>query len=531
MEARMNEMKLLHLYDFYFLEAMRAGISMAKSANASLEFKHSAVRLAYDVENAFEELSDTMAKRIRLYLFAAALGEARHAESPYYRKLWIEGLSGNSRTTVIKNSHKFALDETNTQILLDVFRQDGWGSSYGGKAWVRIVEAMSLYGKVANATFIDHAVDLEHNGGSIFSKDARGTTVNFDATYNIHPFLDLKFAENILTHKVAARVSGKVYRLLQRYSNIIEAVNMKCIENELEWLTPFDVESENRPLKLNKSGDDVESTELDERREDSYHCENCREKLDEDDIYSSPNGDVYCEECYDSKFSNCDECDKTFDRDEIVEVHTWKAQHNVCRECAGEMGAAKCNDCGDWHTEYDVTTDTSEVYCEYCAPNNCTYCELCSETHEDIKYHNEHEHADVYCKECEEIVRDLTEHVLENHYEPVELQEAEGFDNPLITIEPYKIIGTKTVKVGYNTQEWQAYYEAKGLKICKSNDDKFHIVPPLGMYFATKDTVYEAAKIFNAVKNLLDWTKITSIDEWKTVPEEKKSEIQKAIGG
>lgn len=67
-----NEMTMAHFHDFYFLEAMQAGLSMAKVTNPEFQFRRSVEKLESDINETFAKLTQTMAFRIYVYLYAAS---------------------------------------------------------------------------------------------------------------------------------------------------------------------------------------------------------------------------------------------------------------------------------------------------------------------------------------------------------------------------------------------------------------------------------------------------------------------------
>lgn len=58
----------------------------------------------------------------------------------------------------------------------------------------------------------------------------------------------------------------------------------------------------------------------------SFTCEHCGNSFSERSAFEH-DGDQYCEDCYSDKFSTCDECEYTFDRDEIN-------GDDLCKDCA-----------------------------------------------------------------------------------------------------------------------------------------------------------------------------------------------------
>lgn len=247
-----NTMTLDHFADFYYLEAISAGMTMAASENPDISWKHSFQKLENDVKEAFSHLTHEMAFRIYVYLYAASLGEARHASG---MKITIKETNNSSRETVYRMALDYFPSDNNIKLLKSVFRDNKWPSSFGGKAWLNIVEAMEMYGKISDAAFIDHSVDLEHNGGCVFSKSANMGLYCFGEEMNLKKFLDFKFSHNILEtmpKRNDVRVSHKVYRLLERYMNIctipgtakyiktLLAINY--LRHDLEWLSDYTVD-------------------------------------------------------------------------------------------------------------------------------------------------------------------------------------------------------------------------------------------------------------------------------------------------
>lgn len=255
-----NTMTLEHFHDFYYLEALMAGITMARSSHPEWEFRHSLERLETDVKEAFEHLTHEMALRIYVYLYAAAMGEARYAQD-FGLNYYVKGLRGKGRNDVYEMAIEYFPTPENIEVLKNVFSQK-WGGSYGGKAWKSIVDAMDLYGKVSEATFIDHSVDLEHNGGCVFSKSANfGLDCFAHFASDLKYFLDFKFSENILEKQFYSpiRISRKVYKLIDRFINVTTSfgsdkhlkmlITLYSLVPTLEWLDGYTIDWGNKTLE------------------------------------------------------------------------------------------------------------------------------------------------------------------------------------------------------------------------------------------------------------------------------------------
>jgi hypothetical protein len=161
-----------------------------------------------------------------------------------------------------------------------------------------------------------------------------------------------------------------------------------------------------------------------------YTCDNCGDRVDEDNYYSGPNGDgTYCESCYDDLFSTCDKCGETCDRDDVHRVSGSRYDY-LCEYCLERIGAVKCNDCGDYSVDdYTVMQDSENVYCKSCVGRNTEFTCQCGERFEYTMDDGDTcESCDyVYCDKCNEMVSDSDDHNTETHSG----DDTETDDNPL----------------------------------------------------------------------------------------------------
>lgn len=502
-------------FDFYFLEAMRAGITMAKSANPDLDFSRSVERLEQDVNKTFNKYVEIIEERVRLYIWAAALGEARHAHRMCENA--IEEIDGNnmSRTSVYDLAHKFPLTAENIQTVYDIFEQDNWStSSFGGENWQNIVDALNLEG----ATFIDHVIDLEHNGGNVFTKETKDTDVRFNnqGLYKVRHFFDFKRDCDILHKRFGyeAEVTFKVYNLLERYSNIISETNVNVTISR-DGLSGEHVDWGNKTLTMVKA-------------ENSRHCDECDDLVDEDDAYYSPDGDTLCSDCWNYKYFYCDKCGEVGYQEDAADLSSGK----YCKNCAGAKGYAQCEYCAEWSDDYCVLEDTSEVYCQDCAKKHCDYCEECNEWHSDIEYHYQNDH-DNYCEECEKLVDDLEEHNLEEHYEPAELgTDGDGiFQNP-VTFLDHQIHKSFTIGGQEYTQYIDPNQQGKDLVVVAnpvSVNNWSIVAEKAGLYFG-KGTKEDMLAKMQEVQFVTDWSKVSGKEDWEKLPYEVKAKIIQIMG-
>lgn len=525
-----NIMTLDHFFDFYYLEALRAGLSMAKSANPDNLFRKAFLKLENDVNETFDALCDTMALHIYVYLWVAALGEATYADENC--ETCISELTGGWSE---RDALNYFPSDTNVQIVKDIYDQSWASGGYGGDAWLEIVEAMDMYGKVTNATFIDHAVDLEHNGGNVFDKTS-GSTCGLECygeKGDLKEFLNVKFTNDILnnieyktwtTRNLDVHISKKVHTLMQRYHNIVANVGvLDIVQPTLEFLTPYSVDWDYQEFNVQDANGGME-------------CEWCHDKIDEDDHYNAPNGDAICEDCYENHISSCEHCGEATDNDEMSEVTVIENhQENWCEGCVSN-DATTCDICADL-----VSQDNALM-----TEDNYWICEDCKD--------------DYFCEECNEYYYDLNTHNQEEHpvYEPAELPvDADGFFEIVNNWEfPHtfqaeretggiwreKIFDVKYSDGIHTVQMHVMDYPQTGLfvfcvglanrqtKHSKLPLSEFGIMTPCGLWFSGKDkTMRGCLNTVQRVKDLIDWTKIKTVDDWNLLGSDKVHEIQKVV--
>ena len=216
-------MKLLHFHDFYVIQAIDAALIQAKAIDPELQFAKKVEKFEDALESLKESLIPNMALRTFVYLYCACIGEARHARDNVAKKRFIRNIKNTSRSSAFLTATKFAPTQSNLKALVDIFNQQ-WRGGYGGDAWKNIAVALTDYGKMPDAAWLDHVVDLEHNNGTAFSKPDGRDTIMFDVNYlgRFSAFLDYKFEKDILTQEYYydLAVSPRVHAMIVRYANV-----------------------------------------------------------------------------------------------------------------------------------------------------------------------------------------------------------------------------------------------------------------------------------------------------------------------
>lgn len=182
------------IVEFYLIEEI---LSKFPSETFLMERKKIS-NLFIDLIFMRKELSEKLARALFDYLCLASLGEARHSNARgkgYYLGKFEDG---NSREMVYEQAYKFAPSKFLPKLLL-IFNTGNWSHSYGGLKWAKIVKAAMLYEKVSNQIFVDHIIDLAHNGGTAFDKNCVFVLTNRDVLTRV---LDTKFTCSGITNAI-----------------------------------------------------------------------------------------------------------------------------------------------------------------------------------------------------------------------------------------------------------------------------------------------------------------------------------------
>lgn len=252
-KARMN---LQHFHDFYFLQALQAAIRTECASNPDKAFSKAVEKLSDDVNEAMDEMFPNLALRCFVYLYAACLGEARHSRESLAANVWVPETLSMHRAGLYRVATNYRPTAHNLNVLVEVFNQP-WSSGFGGKAWKNIAESLVMYFNHPPAAFIDHIIDLEHNGGCVFNKTDARDTLHFEAEYpdSFKNFLDYKFRYDILK-QAPGYLCGHLFvtrntrKLLNRYEIIFSKKPITWVKSGLEKLDDYLVEWGDEVLTL-----------------------------------------------------------------------------------------------------------------------------------------------------------------------------------------------------------------------------------------------------------------------------------------
>lgn len=117
---------------------------------------------------------DQFEQAIYDYTVLAVGGEARHAKfkASVYNPNF--PCNGKSRTVAMNKMVQYNPDDIVTNALY-LFKNASWGNAYGGRLWEFIADSVAKRNEWGTKTiFIDHCIDLSHNGGCYFDKSDYG---------------------------------------------------------------------------------------------------------------------------------------------------------------------------------------------------------------------------------------------------------------------------------------------------------------------------------------------------------------------
>lgn len=206
--------------EFYAVQAVKA---IAKP----IPFKHSHEKWLRDFDTYTSTYVSKFSEAMFDYLTLICFGEARHASAQTQNRWHVMGVPrGGSRGSSYNKARRYDPWDV-LRKCEEVFRVPRWSSTYGGKSWARIANAGLMRAKLDAESWLDHCVDLSHNGGLCFDKqdaDIFGLlTVSSDSYKEM-----LDFKANCAPERLIATQSVKCSRRLRRL--ILRAVLLRIIK-------------------------------------------------------------------------------------------------------------------------------------------------------------------------------------------------------------------------------------------------------------------------------------------------------------
>ena len=128
-------------------------------------------------------------------------------------------------------------------------------------------------------------------------------------------------------------------------------------------------------------------------------CDICGERGEEDRTYTTHDGRIICENCYESNdYFTCERCGKIIENCHIV--HIQDTEEDVCDDCA-EENYYQCMECGEWYSGNRIITDSNNQHlCEDCYCDNYYTCTVCGEFVHQYDIYLDEATDDIYCEYC-----------------------------------------------------------------------------------------------------------------------------------
>jgi hypothetical protein len=298
-------MKLSSVFDFYYLSALSNKHNQAvdHSDSENMDIRHA---IKEDTLRSLSELAtNCIADSFYAYAFVSAFGEARHVRN----RANGGRIPRDLKCSISRNqAYDFALEYNpaeSREVLASVFGDCSWHSAYGGDAWHKIARSMDLYHEVkiitdyytgdtrvvnGKAIFIDHLIDLKHNGGSLFDKSGALDIAEIErdiAEGELMAFLDFKRDNDILSDlQVSTQYTQYLSREVADLLGLVDATDYR-------WSLRLKVDNED---VLSKFGDCVLGEYGYINHEPSVRCEGCCDQILESESYSH-DGYYYCASC------------------------------------------------------------------------------------------------------------------------------------------------------------------------------------------------------------------------------------------
>jgi hypothetical protein len=203
----------------YLLEECKIGAAKIPAATCAEIPDHLLMRAAHAVQwrnrvtRYAEHYANTLARNFFDYLTIASFGEARYGQGNKYTFGGVNMGAGRS------HCYQIALKYDPRDLLpklVHAFNEYHWGGSYGGKKWGKIAETASMFFlpgfRDCPIAFIDHCVDLAHNGGLAFNKGYLIANPDHESAYMA--MLTEKRNGSLLESKLIHPVTSEVADLL-----------------------------------------------------------------------------------------------------------------------------------------------------------------------------------------------------------------------------------------------------------------------------------------------------------------------------
>lgn len=126
-------------------------------------------------------------------------------------------------------------------------------------------------------------------------------------------------------------------------------------------------------------------------------CAECGCVIEDDEDFYEVDGEIYCEDCFNEYFEECEDCGCICCRDGMYWIEGY--DHYVCEDCYSD-NYFECANCGSLEYNRNSYSSVDGDICEYCADYNYSTCDDCgARVHNDYIHYDEDDDC-YYCDEC-----------------------------------------------------------------------------------------------------------------------------------
>lgn len=223
---------------FYIQEAVMTEVNFMNETPMKIRLQDEIA----EFRSIYQKYSDRLAGAFFDYIALACFGEARHAltqAKKYIPQICYKWNRDNAKENIrIRNKsyqHALKFDPyTFLPTLEELFNYGHWRDAYGGGKWANIAGIGTLYRSLTSQVFIDHAVDLSHNSGSMFSKDV------LFKKYAVSRYLDMlnkkQYSPSILKNYEFFRI-GPIAANVKPFLKL--AVKLGLVQSEIIYICNY----------------------------------------------------------------------------------------------------------------------------------------------------------------------------------------------------------------------------------------------------------------------------------------------------
>lgn len=133
--------------------------------------------------------------------------------------------------------------------------------------------------------------------------------------------------------------------------------------------------------------------------ENKMFCFECGREVENGEYYTTANGKIICDSCYDNYYFTCNDCEQIFRQEDEIFLEYY--EYPICGECL-DNNYYECSDCGNYHM-IDETHELSNgaIICGNCYDfGNYGTCRECGGLFhgDDVRYNDSDD--EYYCCDC-----------------------------------------------------------------------------------------------------------------------------------